>query len=74
VAGGNDWALDDLSVATCLPNMSYSPTINPVSCANNAVQVHDTIRSYLTTTTILNGNAAVMVERHGWTLPGKMAQ
>ncbi|RZM16099.1 MAG: hypothetical protein EOO88_43070, partial [Pedobacter sp.] len=24
--GGNDWAIDDISVATCLPNMTYTPT------------------------------------------------
>jgi hypothetical protein len=44
--GGNDWALDDISVATCLPNMQYSPTMNPTVCQTNAITVNDTIRSY----------------------------
>jgi hypothetical protein len=44
--GGNDWALDDISVATCLPNMQYSPTLNPTTCSNNALTVRDTVRSY----------------------------
>ena len=25
--GGNDWAMDDISLATCLPNMQYSPSL-----------------------------------------------
>jgi len=44
--GGNDWAIDDISVATCLPNMRYSPTIAPTVCQNNSVTVNDTVRSY----------------------------
>jgi len=44
--GGNDWALDDISVATCLPNMQYSPTMNPTVCQTNAITINDTIRSY----------------------------
>jgi len=44
--GGNDWALDDISVATCLPNMSYSPTITPNVCRGNALTIYDTVRSY----------------------------
>ncbi|HET7898281.1 MAG TPA: hypothetical protein VFL47_11435, partial [Flavisolibacter sp.] len=44
--GGNDWALDDISVATCLPNMQYSPSLNPTTCNNNIVIINDTIRSY----------------------------
>jgi hypothetical protein len=44
--GGNDWVIDDISVATCLPNMSYSPTLNPVVCQGNAFTIRDTIRSY----------------------------
>lgn len=44
--GGNDWALDDISVATCLPNMRYSPSITPNVCAGNSLTISDTIRSY----------------------------
>jgi hypothetical protein len=44
--GGNDWAMDDISIATCLPNMTYSPTTSPTTCQNNPVVVQDTIRSY----------------------------
>jgi hypothetical protein len=44
--GGNDWALDDISLATCLPNMSYSPSLNPPVCDSNALTINDTIRSY----------------------------
>ncbi len=44
--GGDDWALDDISVATCLPNMKYSPSITPQVCAGNLLQIYDTVRSY----------------------------
>jgi hypothetical protein len=44
--GGNDWALDDISLATCLPNMSYSPSLNPPVCDSNTITINDTIRSY----------------------------
>ena len=30
--GGNDWVLDDISIATCFPSMSYSPSSTPVVC------------------------------------------
>lgn len=44
--GGNDWAMDDISIATCLPNMSYSPTLTPVVCQNNIVEIFDTVKTY----------------------------
>lgn len=44
--GGNDWALDDISVTTCLPNMKYSPSNNPTVCFGNAISISDTVRSY----------------------------
>ena len=44
--GGNDWVMDDIAVATCLPTMSYSPTINPAVCTGNAIVIADTISSF----------------------------
>lgn len=44
--GGNDWVMDDISIATCLPNMSYSPSLNPNVCEGNALTIYDTVRSY----------------------------
>ncbi len=44
--GGNDWVLDDIAVATCLPTMSYSPTINPNVCIANPIEIADTISSF----------------------------
>lgn len=44
--GGNDWAIDDIGVATCLPNMNYSPTVTPTVCLGSPFKVTDTIRSY----------------------------
>jgi hypothetical protein len=44
--GGNDWALDDISVATCSPDMSYSPSITPTVCDSNSLQITDTVRSF----------------------------
>jgi hypothetical protein len=44
--GGNDWAMDDIAVATCLPNMKYNPSNNPTVCLLNASNIADTIRSF----------------------------
>ncbi len=44
--GGNDWAIDDIGVATCSPTMNYSPTITPTVCEGNPLKLTDTIRSY----------------------------
>lgn len=44
--GGNDWAMDDVTVATCLPNMSYSPSLSPTICAGTYLGITDTITSF----------------------------
>jgi hypothetical protein len=43
--GGNDWAIDDIVVSTCLPNMNYSPSLAPAICDSNALTINDTVRS-----------------------------
>lgn len=47
--GGNDWAIDDISLKTCYPSMSYSPSINPNICANGTITIRDTVRSLYNT-------------------------
>ena len=44
--GGNDWAIDDIGINTCLPNMKYSPSLSPNVCMNNTITINDTIQSY----------------------------
>lgn len=44
--GGNDWALDDISVATCSPDLTFTPTANPKVCANNTIDIGCIIQSY----------------------------
>lgn len=44
--GGNDWALDDISVATCSPNLAFTPSNDPTLCANNVVDIGAWVRSY----------------------------
>lgn len=44
--GGNDWALDDISVATCSPDLIFTPTNNPTVCRNNVVDMSCIIKSY----------------------------
>ncbi|MBC7875226.1 MAG: T9SS type A sorting domain-containing protein, partial [Ferruginibacter sp.] len=44
--GGNDWALDDISVVTCSPDMNYGPSHNPIVCDSNAILLTDTVRSF----------------------------
>ncbi len=43
--GGNDWALDDIAVATCFPNLSFSPSVF-TGCSNNVVNFSATVRSF----------------------------
>jgi hypothetical protein len=43
--GGNDWVLDDIGVSVCLPNMKYSPSLNPNVCRLNPLTITDTISS-----------------------------
>jgi hypothetical protein len=38
--------MDDIAVATCLPTMAYSPTINPNVCAMNSIMIADTVSSF----------------------------
>lgn len=44
--GGNDWALDDISIRTCYPNMTYSPSSTPAVCAGHTLTITDTVRSF----------------------------
>ena len=44
--GGNDWALDDIAVSTCSPNMNYSPSRSPIVCDSNILTLRDTVRSF----------------------------
>jgi len=44
--GGNDWALDDISVATCSPNLAFTPSNNPTVCVGNVVDMGAWVRSY----------------------------
>jgi trimeric autotransporter adhesin len=44
--GGNDWALDDISVATCYPNLTVNPTPYYTACAGNVVDFGATVRSF----------------------------
>ncbi|MBC7903516.1 MAG: T9SS type A sorting domain-containing protein [Gemmatimonadaceae bacterium] len=44
--GGNDWAIDDISVATCTPNLNLfpSPTVN--ACYGNQVDMYTVVRCF----------------------------
>ncbi|MFL5789330.1 MAG: T9SS type A sorting domain-containing protein [Flavisolibacter sp.] len=44
--GGNDWALDDISVATCSPNLAFTPNNNPTICSGNVVNLGAWVRSF----------------------------
>lgn len=44
--GGNDWALDDISVATCTPNLTMLPSGNANVCMGNQVDMSCVVRSY----------------------------
>lgn len=44
--GGNDWALDDISVATCTPNLNLTPSGNSQVCLGNQVDLSCDVVSY----------------------------
>ena len=44
--GGNDWALDDISLATCTPLLSLIPNGNSQVCFGNQVDMTCTVSSY----------------------------
>jgi trimeric autotransporter adhesin len=37
--GGNDWVLDDISIATCTPNLNLTPSGNSQVCLGNQVDL-----------------------------------
>lgn len=44
--GGNDWAIDDVSVATCTPNLNLTPSGNVNVCYGDGVNMTSVVRSY----------------------------
>lgn len=44
--GGNDWALDDISVATCSPDLTLLPSDNPMICTGNIVDMSCIVKSF----------------------------
>lgn len=44
--GGNDWALDDISVATCSPDLVFTPSNNPDICAGYTAFLGVNVKSF----------------------------
>jgi trimeric autotransporter adhesin len=44
--GGNDWAMDDISLATCLPTLQLRPGNNPSYCLNSQVDLSAIVTSF----------------------------
>ncbi|MFY7839418.1 MAG: T9SS type A sorting domain-containing protein [Lacibacter sp.] len=44
--GGNDWVMDDVAFATCLPGLGMRPTNNPVYCLNGQVDMSVAVNSF----------------------------
>lgn len=44
--GGNDWVLDDISVATCTPNLNLVPVGNTNQCLGNQVNMNCDVISF----------------------------
>lgn len=44
--GGNDWVMDDIAFATCLPGLSMRPSNNPVYCNNGQVDMSVVVQSF----------------------------
>ena len=44
--GGNDWVLDDITLATCSPNLAMMPSPTDNVCYGNQVDISCDVRSY----------------------------
>ena len=44
--GGNDWAMDDIALATCSPDLSFTPSSTPTVCSGNNLDITGTVTSY----------------------------
>lgn len=44
--GGNDWAIDDIALANCPPNLTMLPSPNVTVCAGNQVDISSVITSF----------------------------
>jgi trimeric autotransporter adhesin len=44
--GGNDWVMDDISFATCLPSLTMRPTNSPTYCRNNQVDISVAVSTF----------------------------
>jgi len=44
--GGNDWAIDDIVLATCSPDVTVTPGPNPFVCDSNTVDIGAIVSSY----------------------------
>ena len=44
--GGNDWAIDDITLKTCSPELDLIPGPTPFICDSNLVEMSTTVRSY----------------------------
>jgi len=44
--GGNDWAIDDITFATCSPELTFNPSPLATVCANNSITMAADVRSF----------------------------
>lgn len=44
--GGNDWAIDDVTLATCTPNLDLQPSPSLQVCVGHAIDMYANIRCY----------------------------
>lgn len=44
--GGNDWAIDDIAVVTCNPNLNLVPSGDAQVCYNHQVDISSTVTSF----------------------------
>jgi len=44
--GGNDWAIDDIAIATCTPNLTLVPSGNANVCEGNQVDISCKVRCF----------------------------
>ncbi len=67
--GGNDWAIDDIALVTCNPNLNLTPSGNQNVCTNSQVDISSTVTSFFNNYTFFRFERSV---DNGvtWTVPG----
>lgn len=67
--GGNDWAIDDIALVTCNPNLNLVPSGDAQVCYNQQVDISSTVTSFFNNYTYYRFERSTD-DGATWTVPG----